>query len=98
MHIYYGEDSGAALQRRIAEIQKLVQFFADRQDNASNQEKDSRGEVENYILLGDFNVVSPEHKTMAALKSEGFTVPAAIDGRSVRRRTARTSTTRSRCA
>ena len=85
VHIYYGAASGAALKRRIAEIERLVHFFADRQDNASQQEKDSRGEVENYILLGDFNVVSPEHKTMAALKGEGFTVPAAIDGRTVRR-------------
>ncbi len=85
VHIYYGAASGAALKRRIAEIERLVHFFADRQDNASQQEKDSSGEVENYILLGDFNVVSPEHRTMAALKSEGFTVPAAIDGRTVRR-------------
>ncbi|HEX2542742.1 MAG TPA: endonuclease/exonuclease/phosphatase family protein [Caldimonas sp.] len=85
VHIYYGAASGAALQRRIAEIERLVHFFAARQDDASQQEKDSSGEVENYILLGDFNVVSPEHKTMAALKSEGFTIPAAIDGRTVRR-------------
>jgi endonuclease/exonuclease/phosphatase family metal-dependent hydrolase len=85
VHIYYGAASGAALKRRIAEIERLVRFFAERQDDASRQEKDSSGQVENYILLGDFNVVSPEHKTMAALKSEGFTVPAAIDGRTVRR-------------
>lgn len=84
VHIYYGKASGAALKRRIAEIERLVQFFAKRQDEASKQEKDRLGQVENYILLGDFNVVSPEHKTMAALKSEGFTVPAAIDGRNVR--------------
>ena len=61
-----------------------MKFFAERQDVASKQEKDRLGQVENYILLGDFNVVSPKHKTMAALKSEGFTVPAAIDGRNVR--------------
>ncbi len=84
VHIYYGEASGEALKQRIDEIRKLVAFFADRQDKASRQEKDRFGEVENYILLGDFNVVSPEHETMAALKSEGFTVPAAIDGKQVR--------------
>ena len=84
VHIYYGADSGEALKRRIGEIEKLVKFFADRQDHLAQQEKDRRGEVENYILLGDFNVVSPEHKTMTALKSEGFTVPAAIDGKKVR--------------
>jgi exonuclease III len=84
VHIYYGSDSGEELKRRIAEIERLVKFFADRQDRASQQEKDRLGNVENYILLGDFNVISPEHKTMAALKSNGFTVPAAIDGKQVR--------------
>ena len=85
VHIYYGKDSGAQLQQRIAEIEGLVKFFADRQDSATKQEKDSSGAPENYVLLGDFNVVSPEHKTMAALKSHGFTVPAAIDGKQVRK-------------
>jgi len=84
VHIYYGKDSGEELKRRIAEIERLVAFFADRQDKASKQEKDRFGAVENYILLGDFNVVSPEHRTMTALKSRGFTVPAAIDGGKVR--------------
>lgn len=85
VHIYYGRDSGAELQRRIAEIERLVQFFADRQDKDSKQEKDRHGAVENYILLGDFNVVSPEHQTMQALKSHGFAVPAEIDGKKVRK-------------
>ena len=84
VHIYYGEDIGRAAQRRIAEIERLVEFFADRQDRESRDEEKHRRLPENYILLGDFNVVSPEHETMAALKSEGFTVPAAIDGRNVR--------------
>lgn len=38
----------------------------------------------NYIPLGDFNVVNPEHETMKALKAEGFKVPDAIDGKKVR--------------
>lgn len=80
VHIYYGKDSGDALQRRIDEIRKLVAFFAKRQDDATPDDG-----PENYILLGDFNVVSPAHETMAALKGEGFTVPAAIDGDAVRR-------------
>ena len=84
VHIYYGAASGEALKRRIAEIERLVEFFADRQDKESKQEKDRSDNVENYILLGDFNVVSPEHKTMQALKGNGFTVPAAIDGAKVR--------------
>lgn len=85
VHLYYGASSGPALEKRIAEIKGLVKFFADRQDTASEQEKDRDGVVENYILLGDFNVVSPEHKTMQALKSEGFEVPAPIDGKKVRK-------------
>jgi hypothetical protein len=85
VHIYYGAASGAALARRIEEIEKLAKFFADRQDKASQQEKDRFGVVENYILLGDFNVVRPDHKTMTALKSQGFVVPAAIDGKKVRK-------------
>lgn len=86
VHIYYGKESGEALKRRIAEIERLVGFFADRQDKVSRREVDRFGNVENYILLGDFNVVSPEHRTMAALKSHGFTVPAAIDGNKVRKK------------
>lgn len=78
VHIYYGDDAGVALQRRIAEIRALVSFFAKRQD------RESRGvppqQAENYILLGDFNVVSPEHETMEALVSKKFKVPEPIDG------------------
>jgi endonuclease/exonuclease/phosphatase family metal-dependent hydrolase len=84
VHIYYGRDSGAQLQRRIDEIKALVKFFAKRQDRESRDEEKSGRLPENYILLGDFNVVSPEHETMKALKSEGFKVPDAIDGKRVR--------------
>ena len=84
VHIYYGSNSGERLKRRISEIQRLVKFFAQPQDKESARVKNRLGNVENYILLGDFNVISPKHKTMAALKSEGFVVPAAIDGKKVR--------------
>jgi hypothetical protein len=40
--------------------------------------------VENYILLGDFNIVSPQHETMKALVDKGFVVPDAISGDRVR--------------
>ena len=84
VHIYYGDDRGDQLQQRIDEIKKLVTFFAKRQDS-ENPEKDALGAVENYILLGDFNVVSPDHETMVALKSKGFVVPPEIDGSKVRK-------------
>lgn len=84
VHIYFGKSSGEKLKRRIEEIKELMSFFAKRQDDENKQTTDNLGNVENYVLLGDFNVVSPEHKTMQALKSEGFKVPAAIDGKKVR--------------
>jgi hypothetical protein len=97
VHIYYGKETGPALERRINEIQALVDFFAKRQDaeakrvqrlapsGGTSDQRAGEG-LENYILLGDFNVVSPEHRTMQALQSKGFTVPeqigaAAIKGR-----------------
>lgn len=78
VHIYYGEESGPAMDRRIGEIKALVNFFARRQD-AENKNVPPQ-HAENYILLGDFNVVSPDHLTMQALKSRKFTVPEQIDG------------------
>jgi len=78
VHLYYGTESGPGLQRRIAEIRALVQFFASRQDK-ENQGKANPQQGENYILLGDFNVVSPKHETMTSLVDKGFTVPEQID-------------------
>jgi hypothetical protein len=68
VHIYYGDDSGAKLARRVQEIRELARFFSKRQ----------KREVEDYILLGDFNIVSPEHQTMQALEDEGFVIPANL--------------------
>ncbi len=84
VHIYYGEDSGEGLRRRIREIRALVKFFADRQDRENKLAGSDPARAENYILLGDFNVVSPEHETMLALRDRGFAVPSAIDGDKVR--------------
>lgn len=78
VHIYYGEEGGPAMDRRIGEIQALVNFFAKRQD--SENKNVAPQQAENYILLGDFNVVSPDHQTMKALKSKKFIVPEQIDG------------------
>jgi endonuclease/exonuclease/phosphatase family metal-dependent hydrolase len=84
VHIYYGEDSGPGLQRRINEIRRLVEFMTDRQDRENEAVDNDPARAENYILLGDFNVVSPEHETMQALQDRGFTVPPAIDGDKIR--------------
>ena len=84
VHIYFGSDTGAQLKRRISEIERLVHFFASRQDRENRSAGTDPGKLENYILLGDFNVVSPEHKTAAALRGEGFTIPPQIDGTKIR--------------
>ncbi len=84
VHIYYGKDSGDELLRRIDEIRALVTFIADRQDKENRAANVDPSRAENYILLGDFNVVSPEHQTMKALRATGFEVPVAIDGDKVR--------------
>jgi len=65
VHLYYGADSGDKLKRRIAEIEKIAGFLAKR----------ANAEESNLILLGDFNIVSPEHETMQALLDAGFHVP-----------------------
>ena len=65
VHIYYGEDTGPKLEQRRQEIERIAKFFKSRQEK----------ENEDYILLGDFNIVSPEHATMQALESNGFIVP-----------------------
>lgn len=84
VHIYYGAKSGKPLRRRIAEIRQLVKFMADRQDRENAPFANNPTAGENYILLGDFNVVSPQHETMQALRDRGFVVPPAIDGDKVR--------------
>jgi endonuclease/exonuclease/phosphatase family metal-dependent hydrolase len=68
VHLYYGADSGDKLKRRIAEIEKIAGFLAKR----------ANADESNLILLGDFNIVSPEHETMQALLDAGFHVPDVL--------------------
>jgi endonuclease/exonuclease/phosphatase family metal-dependent hydrolase len=70
VHIYFGKDSGTALERRIDEINKVAAHFKRLQAK----------EAADYILLGDFNIVSPEHRTMQALSRNGFRVPEPLQG------------------
>jgi hypothetical protein len=97
VHIYYGDDSGPNYERRVEEIRRLVNFFANRQQSenkALNAKAVARArkrglpepekavpgpqEYENYLLLGDFNVVGFEDATMDALERRGFKVPEPI--------------------
>ena len=68
VHLYYGSDTGEKLERRVKEIDKIAEFLAAR------AEKDG----ENYILLGDMNIVSPDDKTMKALKKHKFILPSEL--------------------
>lgn len=71
VHIYYGTASGAKLQERIEEIGKIAAYLGERADEALKKGKA-------LLLLGDFNIVHPEHKTMKALLDNGFVVPKTL--------------------
>ncbi|MFQ6120827.1 MAG: endonuclease/exonuclease/phosphatase family protein [Methanosarcinales archaeon] len=66
VHIYYGAKYGAKFERRVKEIRKIGKFISKRADDDKKY---------NYILLGDFNIVTPDCETMYALEGSGFEVP-----------------------
>lgn len=72
VHIYYGDDSGPKLDERVQEIDRIADYFGKRAKAALKKERAT-------LLLGDFNIVHPEHETMKALKKHGFTLPKALD-------------------
>lgn len=68
VHLYYGAPSGERYERRVREIDAIAKFLKKRADR----------DGQNYILLGDMNVVDPADDTMKALKKHGFVVPADL--------------------
>ena len=72
VHIYFGDDSGVKLQRRIEEIAAVAKYFGQKAGRVLRQEGRT------LILLGDFNIVSPEHKTMQALEDNKFVIPSSL--------------------
>lgn len=76
VHIFYGKASETSpeIEHRRREIEMIAGFLAERQQD----QQETLGAEANFILLGDFNIVSPEHHTMQALESAGFTIPQAI--------------------
>lgn len=90
VHIHYGSDSDPAeLAHRRDEIAKLATFMADRQHaeikfavERAKADKwvnpDDAARDHNYILLGDFNIISPQHETMQALDAAGFHIPTKL--------------------
>jgi hypothetical protein len=71
VHLYFGDDSGPQLQERIEEIGVIATYLGKRADRALGKDRA-------LILLGDFNIVSPEHETMKALTDQGFVVPKVL--------------------
>lgn len=68
VHLYYGDDRGPGYQRRVAEIDAIAKFLKQR----------AKEDGQNYILLGDMNVVGPDDPTMLALRRHGFVLPADL--------------------
>ena len=71
VHLYYGSSSGQKLRERIEEIGTIASYLSTRADRAL-------GDDRALLVLGDFNIVSPEHRTMAALTGNGFVVPKVL--------------------
>jgi len=74
VHLYYGDTSGEGYDRRVKEIGSIAKFLAGR----SEAIRERYGTGENFILLGDFNIVNPSDATMKALTDNGFTVPPEL--------------------
>ena len=73
VHIYFGAESGEKLNRRIKEIDSIAKEIGDRAEFSFKEKKQA------VILLGDFNIVHPEHDTMKALKKYKFDIPKNIE-------------------
>jgi endonuclease/exonuclease/phosphatase family metal-dependent hydrolase len=74
VHLYYGDDTGAKYDRRVKEIAAISKLLANRAEKIRKKEKTG----ENFILLGDFNIVEPGDATMKALTKNGFTLPEKL--------------------
>lgn len=77
VHIFYGKnpkENSPDMELRRTEIQKIANFLADVQ----RREKRLNSTDANMVLLGDFNIMSPQHHTMEALKQAGFQVPEGM--------------------
>lgn len=74
VHIYFGSnDIDKKLEQRIKEIELLTKALADKAKSENEFETDS------FLgVLGDFNIISKDHKTMDALEKNGFKVPEEL--------------------
>jgi hypothetical protein len=87
VHILYGSanENSPEMKQRKAEIRKIAQFLAARQEHerkaaiaaakeAGWSNYKEAGWAANFVLLGDFNIISPQHGTMKALEEAGFSL------------------------
>ncbi len=70
VHILYGENKKDD-PNRVEEIKSLANTMAKRTDNRYEWSN-------NIILLGDFNIFSPEDSTMKAITDAGFVIPPEL--------------------
>jgi endonuclease/exonuclease/phosphatase family metal-dependent hydrolase len=68
VHLYYGDEAGEGYKRRVKEIDAIARFLRKR----------AEADGQNYILLGDMNVVSPNDATWKALRKNKFLLPADL--------------------
>lgn len=75
VHIYYGKggEKDPGMARRKREIRALTKLLGERAESAADSDASNF-----FIVLGDFNIVSREHGTMDALRSNGFEIPPAL--------------------
>lgn len=71
VHIIYGKDT-ADNPERVNEIETIAEFLAKRSRERQDYDRN------NLVLLGDFNIYSPEDVTMKAIKDAGFNVPKEL--------------------
>ncbi len=71
VHIYYGQGK-KGLAQRIGEIETIAKYLSERVDKKLKKENKAT------ILLGDFNIIRPDHATMNALEDNGFVIPKNI--------------------
>lgn len=74
VHIYYGNGK-EGLAQRVQEIKRIGEYLSKRADQILKDEDKAT------ILLGDFNIIRPDHETMKALEEHGFVIPKNIKSR-----------------
>lgn len=77
VHAYFGEGK-PGMKKRITEISEVANFIKNRATKEAKK-TESRWDLYNYIILGDFNIINREDKTYEALtKNTGLTIHEGV--------------------